>query len=98
MLVEIKMFSDIIKLNLVVDDKKCLIVNGKEKNVNVDSFVFRLKKIVEEWDEFMIDDSIMDGLSYSVSISENGSKKTYEGRNKFPNNFFSFISLMDGVR
>lgn len=71
-------------------------LNGKQIKLNVPIFSSKLLSIVSSWDNKMINDMVLDGISYSVEINKDGKRYKYEGRNDFPDNYNEFISLLRG--
>lgn len=69
-------------------------LNGKKINLEIAPFANRLLSIVSSWQERMINPMILDGIQYSVTIEKNGKTKSYEGRNKFPDNYREFMMLL----
>ena len=72
-------------------------LNGKPINLDVRNFMNKICEITSSWEEKMINENILDGLSYFVYIQKDGKIKKYEGQNKFPKNFSQFIILLDEV-
>ena len=70
-------------------------LNSKKIALDVDLFANRLLKIVSSWENKMINNFILDGISYSVTIDNNGVETKYEGKNKFPKNFQEFTELLE---
>lgn len=64
-------------------------------SANIPALVDRVREIVSSWEHEMVNENILDGMSYHVVFYKNGKKETeYQGRNKFPNNFADFIALL----
>ena len=84
-----------IKINCTTNEA---FYEDEKVDVDIRSFKHRLFEIVNLWDEEMINDNILDGISYSVSIQIHGKLISYHGRNKFPVNFKKFQRLIDEVK
>ena len=76
-------------------DRKEATLNSKKISLDVDGFARKLLPIVSSWEHKMINNFILDGLSYSVTIIDNGKESKYEGKNKFPKNFNEFTGLLE---
>ena len=70
-------------LNLDYENNKA-VLNNKSYKMDVRGFMDKLATIVSSWEEVMINNSILDGISYHVYLQRNGELKKYVGRNKFP--------------
>jgi len=84
--------------DITIDDQQRFFLDGKQQKINVDNFMFHLKNIVRNWEEEYINQSILDGLSFSVTLTKDGRKFTSRGRNKFPDNFSCFLRLIEEVQ
>ncbi len=81
--------------NLVVDDEtNKATLNGQEIKLDIPYFVSKLVAIVSSWKSKMINDFIVDGEIYLVKIENEGKIYTFEGRNKFPENYREFKKLL----
>lgn len=72
-------------------------LNEKPFEMDVRPFMEKVLKIVADWPENLADNSILDGLAYHVYVQKDAQIKKYQGKNKFPSNFFEFIKLLDEV-
>lgn len=62
---------------------------------DIPALVHRIREIVSSWEHEMVNNNILDGMSYHVTFYKNGIKEAdYQGQNKFPNNFADFINLL----
>lgn len=96
MIVEVKVMSRERNTLIEVVGEQ-LLVNGKKKDVDTESFLRRLFCIVASWEQSMVNLSVLDGESYSVKIDDGQNKVQYVGKNKFPSNYSKFVSLINEV-
>ena len=63
--------------------------------LDVQQFTRELCEIVSIWETKMVNNGILDGIFYYVSIEcQDGAVYEYTGRNAFPSNFDCFLSLL----
>ena len=97
-MVNIKLQTLTDNFEIKIDDKNRFFVNGTQQNINSETFMFHLNNIVEDWQPKYENNSMIDGLSYSVVIDKGQDKFSSTGRNKFPKNFSSFLRLIEEVK
>lgn len=82
-------------VNLEIDDRKNEAkLNGEKIELDIPKFASKLLTIVSSWEEKMVNYFIIDGESYTVKIEKDGKVYNYEGRNKFPQNYRDFTTLL----
>ena len=91
--VTVQNLREFIDIRLDTDTGRFL-VNGVKTNHDPKKFLSSLQLIVASWQTEMIDDSIIDGESYSVTMVLNDQVREYIGRNSFPLNYSKFKSLI----
>lgn len=84
--------------DITIDDQKRFFLNGEQRKINVDTFMFHLKNIVRDWEAEYFAPNTLDGVSFSVLLTKDDRKFTSKGRNKFPSNFHSFLRLIEEVQ
>ena len=97
-----KVFIKLINQNQVInifadDEEKGVYLNDKLVEVDAKYFVGRVAVITSSWDEKMIDNSKVDGISYKVKLVKGEREKVFEGKNMFPKNYDEFDSLIGEV-
>lgn len=89
-------------LKIDIQDNKNIVkylINDKSKIFEVDDykiniFTERLNRTIDSWQEKYIDNSVIDGSIWQLSILyKNGFQKNYSGKNIFPGNFNNFNQL-----
>lgn len=64
-------------------------------SIDIPKFVQRLSEITASWEHEMVDESILDGICYHVTVSKDGeTTDEYQGQNKFPDNYLEFKALL----
>lgn len=87
-----------IEINL---DKEEIRVNDKIKKFNkndISKIFMSILEITQNWDELYMDNSILDGLHFSLTIECQDEIKSYQGKGGFPSNFNDFINLIKYIR
>lgn len=85
-------------IDIIVDTNKNLFLLGDKKiSIDTNNFANNLISIISSWKNEMINDSIIDGEHYSITIKENNVTTKYIGRNSFPPNYSTFKNLILGV-
>ncbi len=80
---------------LIIDDKtKEAKLNGENIEIDIDNFANKLISIVSSWEPRMVNEFILDGQEYRVRIEKKGKIQDYYGKNKYPENYRDFISLL----
>ena len=97
-MVHIKLQTLTDNFEIKIDDKDRFFVNGIQQKINIETFMFHLKYIVEDWEPKYENNNLLDGLSYSVVIDKGQDKFSSKGINKFPKNFSSFLQLIEEVK
>ena len=91
--INISNLSSVIDLRVDNSTDKCTF-NGKVIDIDTKDFVKRLQFIVASWELNMIDNSIIDGERYSVTMVLDDKVREYVGINKFPLNYGQFKDLV----
>lgn len=78
-------------------DKNILLVNEKPIKYDASEFLYKLQTIIASWDKVMINNSVSDGEIYSVKLKLDNKTREYIGKNKFPENYYKFIALINEV-
>ena len=97
-MVNIKLQTLTDNFEIKIDEQDRFFVNGVQQDINVRTFMFHLKYIIEGWEPEYVNNKITDGLSYSVVINKGQDKFSSKGINKFPKNFSSFLRLIREVK
>lgn len=98
MQVFIKIFSMYNSVEISIDTAaKTFLCNGEILDIDTVSFVTRLQHITGTWQPVMIDSSIQDGVSYSVTYKTQKNTIMYVGQNRFPENYSQFEKLLSEV-
>ena len=85
-------------INISADDElNKVVVNGKEVDFEAAYFIHRIVVITSSWQEKMIDNNIIDGVSYKVKLIKGKKEKVFEGKNCFPKNYGEFDRLLGEV-
>ncbi len=80
---------------LIIDDQKQEAkLNRTKINLNIDDFSSKILSIVSSWDKRMVNEFVLDGQEYMVRIEKNNKVYDYYGRNKYPDNYREFITLL----
>ncbi len=80
---------------LVLDDEtKKAKLNGEKIKIDIDDFASKILSIVSSWDARMVNEFIMDGQEYKVKIEKDEKTFEYYGKNKYPDNFKEFTTLL----
>ena len=79
------------------EDNDYLSCNGKESLFSGELFIERLIPIVVNWNDVMINNSVLDGVRYSIKIKNNGKERTIIGKNIYPINYREFSGLIAEV-
>lgn len=73
---------------------------SKEKKLDAETIsrkLSKIEKIVKEFDTNYISKSMLDGTEFKIMIVyDNGHVKKIVGRNKFPDGYSKFVSLVSG--
>ena len=97
-MVNIKLQTLTDSFEIKIDEQDRFFVNGMQQKINTETFMFHLNYIVKDWEPKYENNSILDGLSYSVVIDKGQDKFSSKGINKFPKNFSSFLQLIEEVK
>ena len=98
MQVFIKMFNMYNNVDISIDTvAKTFLCNGKNVDIDTIAFVSRLQHITGSWQPTLIDMSIQDGVSYSVTYKTQKNTIMYVGQNRFPENYSQFEKLLSEV-
>lgn len=94
-----KVFIDVFTLNIRVaisidTDANTFLCNSRKLDIDTIPFVTRLQHITGSWSDYMLDDSITDGMTYSVTYKTDKSTRSYMGANRFPLNYPDFERLI----
>ena len=85
---------------LYVNDKKrdFVLVDTQESCYNADRFIFKLCDMVSNWPHELKNDSVIDGICYTISIkpTEN-EEKLYVFKNNFPEDILRLEMLINEV-
>ena len=80
-----------IELNIDTVKNEC-ICNGKAKNVDTISFLHKLQSIIASWKYSYVNNSVVDGETYSITMTKGDKSRKYIGINSFP--YSEFKSLI----
>lgn len=73
-----------------------LITIDENSNISMDinEFNKRLLSITKDWQPYLINPMILDGLHFELTIENDGIEKKYVCQNKYPKNFDEFNELL----
>ena len=98
---KIKVFMNSLKESYVlyVNDKKrdCVLLNTQETTYDADRFIFKVCDMVSDWPKELKNDNIIDGLEYKIVIKDEKEEKTYNFKNKFPEDIYRLENLIEDV-
>ena len=98
MQVFIKVFSLNNLVEISIDTAaNTFLYNSKVVLVDTIAFVTKLQHITGSWEKCMVDNSITDGFSYSVTYKTAKTTINYFGQNKLPENYSQFENLLSEV-
>lgn len=96
---QIKIFTrnqfDLIEYTI---DKETISVNNAEKKCNTDDYIYRICNLVRDWPKFLENSKIIDGFKIKIEIEKNDETDVYFFNNKFPNDFFLFMRVLDEIK
>lgn len=87
-----------IEINL---DKAEIRVNDKIKKCNksdISKIFMSILEMTQNWNELYMDNSILDGMHFSLTIECQDEIKSYQGKGGFPSNFNDFVNLIQYIR
>ena len=98
MQVFIKVFSLNNSVEISIDTvANTFLCNSTPMPIDTIAFVTKLQHITGSWEKCMVDNSITDGFSYSVTYKTAKTTINYFGQNKLPENYSQFENLLSEV-
>ena len=99
MIVDISIYGLKVDIEIVADTVGNF-VKFHDDMVDIDAveFVDQIKDIVEFWPPLLENVGIRDGSNYTVKLIDGVNEKVFKGKNKYPNNYNDFISLVNKVQ
>lgn len=88
--------SNITKIFLNTE-QNIFLVNNNKSNIDISTFVSKLLSIVSNWEENLINYSLIDSEYYEISIKENDIQKKYVGNSLMAKNYHVFKNLISEV-
>lgn len=83
---------------IVIDDNLFSTINGEQQKLSAKEFNNRIWHITKNWEPYMINERILDGLHLEITIEVEGFTKKYICRNEFPDNFEELSKLLQEVK
>ena len=76
-----------------------LTYNFQQIKCNVKRFVGEITKVIFNWDDKYINNSILDGEEFRIKlVADNGKEKVIVGKNQFPSNYSEFKRIINEVK
>ena len=92
---KISVFSSSRVIEIFADDEKNLFRrNGNEYNFETFAFNIKLKNIIRNWPDKLVDNSVMDATSYEIKLKDGDKVYKKVGAGKLPANFGLFMDLI----
>ena len=100
MKVDVKIINLNETINIFADDiEKKIVLNGLPVDFDPVKFVSEVSVITYNWEENNINNSIIDGERYAISIiSNNNKQRKIMGKNNFPFNYKDLVKLLNEVK
>ena len=85
--------------DLYVNDKKrdYVLADTKETSYDADRFVFKVCDMVSDWPKELKNERVLDNVTYTIKIKDEKEEKTYNFKNKFPEDIYRLENLIDEV-
>lgn len=80
------------------EDKQICLANGNVKEINVASTMQSLLNVLCGAEQAMVNNRVIDGITYEITILKNGETRNYYFKNSFPRGFAHFAEILGGLR
>ena len=99
MKIDIKITSIAENILLQIDDEKNIVLyNNERKNIDAKKLSSQICLLVVSWKHTYINNSIIDGESFEITIHETDKDVVYSGRNSFPYDYEELKNLLLEVK
>ncbi|MBR2970172.1 MAG: hypothetical protein IKC49_03865 [Clostridia bacterium] len=79
------------------DSNDCVLADEQNTNYQADRFIFKVGTMVKDWPNELINEKILDGLTYKIVINKKDQELKYTFKNKFPEDIYRLDTLVDEV-
>lgn len=80
------------------EDKQICLVNGNVKEINVASTMQSLLNVLCDAEQAMVNNRVIDGITYEITILKDSQIRNYHFKNNFPKGFAHFTEILGGLR
>ena len=80
------------------EEKQICLVNGNKKDINVSKTMQSLLNVLNGAKKIMVNNGVLDGSVFDISIFKNGKSTNYCFKNSFPKDFYIFSEILGGLK
>lgn len=79
------------------EEKKACVVNGERRDINVEVCMQEILNVLCSAEEVMVDESVVDGITYTFTIEKDKKTRDYYFKNAFPKGFYKISDIIGGL-